>query len=162
VGIDALVGAGAQNISFLAGNTSILPEDVNTWGYLALGGRTYSRAVDWVAGNLSRTDGAISGVTFSDKSNAGAVWLEGNGHLASALLARGGPHDRGGAVDLLLETVAAQDTLGSGQTVGRTSDPNDQPTSAIRCSYFGQLSGQRQGASGARSRTQNRATSPEA
>jgi hypothetical protein len=105
-------------------NTSILPEDVNTWGYLALGGRTYSRAVDWVAGNLSRTDGAISGVTFSDKSNAGAVWLEGNGHLASALLARGGPHDRGGAVDLLLETVAAQDTLGSGQTVGRTSDPN--------------------------------------
>jgi outer membrane lipase/esterase len=29
VGIDALVGAGAQNISFLAGNTSILPEIAN-------------------------------------------------------------------------------------------------------------------------------------
>ena len=38
--------------------------------------------------------------------------------------------------------------------------PCDQPASPMRRSYFGQFSGQRHGASGARSSRQKRATSP--
>jgi hypothetical protein len=129
-------------------NTSILPEDVNAWGYLALGGRTYSTALEWTGAHLGNTDGGadselppgitISGVTFSDQSKVltgtvpnsnrpndrNAVWPEGNGHLAAALIARDGAHDKRKAVALLLENVKAQENLGGGQTVGRTSDPN--------------------------------------
>lgn len=134
-------------------NPSPRPEDVNTWAYLALGDRRFSRALDWTATNLANTDGGpaselpdgltISGVTFSDVSKTltgtvpnsdrpndqTAVWLEGNGHLAAAFLARDdrrrpGPDDRELALRLSLETVKAQDTLGAGQTIGLTSDPN--------------------------------------
>ena len=51
---------------------------------------------------------------------------------------------------------------GSSSMAGSTRLPWTQPTSARRRLYEGQSSGQRQGASGARSRTQKRAASPEA
>lgn len=129
-------------------NKAILPEDVNTWAYLALKDRSFARGIDWTAANLATTDGGpeselpagltISGVTFSDQSklltgtvpnsdrlnDRNAVWLEGNGHLAAALLARDDRRDRERAVSYLLEAVKAQNALGAGQTVGLTSDPN--------------------------------------
>ncbi len=134
-------------------NTAVRPEDVNTWAYLALRDPRHARAVDWVAERLATTDGGpdsqlpdgltISGVTFSDLSkvltgtvpngdrpnNRNAVWLEGNGHLATALLARDacprrGPDDRSRAVSYLLQAVVAQEKLGGGQTVGLTADTN--------------------------------------
>ncbi len=51
---------------------------------------------------------------------------------------------------------------GSSSMAGSTRLPCTQPTSAIRRWYEGQFSGQRQGASGARSSTQKRAASPDA
>jgi hypothetical protein len=136
-------------------NRTPLPEDVNTWSYLALRERAYERAVDWAADNLANTDRGgvsdnsqvpagqqISGVAFSDATKIlsgtvpdstrpnvrDAVWLEGNGHLAAALLARDGRRGRGRsdrerAADYLRQVVAAQEMLGGGQTVGRTADP---------------------------------------
>jgi hypothetical protein len=134
-------------------NPSPRPEDVNTWSYLSLGDRSFSRAIDWTMANLGNTDGGpdsqlppgvtIEGVTFSDVSKVltgtvpngdrandrSAVWLEGNGHLAAALLARGerrrrGDDDRDLAIGYLLQTVRAQEALGAGQTVGLTADPH--------------------------------------
>jgi hypothetical protein len=131
-------------------NTSVLPEDVNTWAYLALKDRAHAGAVDWTARNLKVTDSAaaensqlppgvtVSGVTFSDASkrltgpvpsgtgdnNRSAVWLEGNGHMAAALLARDGHGDRKQALGYLRQMVVAQRSLGAGQTVGLTADPN--------------------------------------
>ncbi len=53
-------------------------------------------------------------------------------------------------------------TPGSSSSAGSTRLPWTHPTSAMRRWYEGQFSGQRHGASGARSSTQNRAASPEA
>jgi hypothetical protein len=138
-------------------NKAILPEDVNTWQFLALGDRQFSGAIDWTVKNLGTTDAGgvsansqlpagykVSGVTFSDQSkiltgevpNSGgrlndrdAVWFEGTGHVATALLARNDRHSSGGndcdrARNHLLQIASAQSKLGAGQTVGLTSDPN--------------------------------------
>ncbi|MEV0608325.1 hypothetical protein AB0I61_18345 [Polymorphospora rubra] len=135
-------------------NRAVRPEDPNTWGYLALREQKHARGLDWTARELAVTDAAgpdsemppgrpVSGVTFSDLSkvltgtvpggdrpnNRNAVWLEGNGHLAAALLERGdrprrGPDDRTRAVHYLRQAVVAQEVLGGGQTVGLTADPN--------------------------------------
>ncbi|GAA1005788.1 hypothetical protein Aple_039940 [Acrocarpospora pleiomorpha] len=127
-------------------NPSPVPEDVQTWAYLARGDR--GRAVDWTADALATTDRggvsensqlpagySVSGVTFSDVSktltgpvpngtgnnNRDAVWFEGTAHLAAALVARG---DRGKARGYLGQIASGQAALGAGQTVGLTSDPN--------------------------------------
>ena len=119
-------------------NTGNIPEDVQTWAMLSLGDRRYDPAVDWVTENLANTDGAVSGVTYSSQAkvltgpvsgstvanNRNAVWLEGNGHTALALLKRDDRGDTALAKRLLRQTVVAQRSLGAGQTVGLTADPD--------------------------------------
>ena len=128
-------------------NTSNIPEDVQSWSGLAMGDRRYDPSLNWVTANLWNNDGGtdtelppgvrVSGVTFSSQAKAltgtisgsdvpnhrNAVWLEGNGHTALALLTRKGTGDRGVAKRLLGETVVAQRKVGAGQTVGLTADP---------------------------------------
>jgi hypothetical protein len=117
-------------------NTGNIPEDVQTWALLGLGDRSHDRALDWVTEHLANTDGAVSGVTYSSQAksltgpiagttipnNRDAVWLEGNGHLALALLKRDDRGDAAQARRLLQQTTVAQRTLGAGQTVGLTTD----------------------------------------
>jgi hypothetical protein len=127
-------------------NTSNIPEDVQSWSVLAMGDRHYDPSMDWVTANLWNNDGGpasqlpagvrISGVTFSSQAkaltgaisgsdlpnNRNAVWLEGNGHTALALLTRKAAGDRAMAKRLLAETVVAQRQVGAGQTVGLTAD----------------------------------------
>ncbi len=129
-------------------NTGNVPEDVQTWAVLGMGDRRYDPTIDWVTANLWNTDGGtasqlppgvqISGVTYSSQAklitgtisgsdlpnHRNAVWLEGNGHAALALLRRKNPGDRALAKRLLAETVVAQREVGAGQTVGRTADPD--------------------------------------
>ncbi len=95
-------------------NTSNIPEDVQTWSYLALLKSMYAGSIDWVKTNLltvdtpqtinSKLTGAlrIEGLTFASQSlraltpsasydqapDPNAVWLEGTAHGAAALLAR--------------------------------------------------------------------------
>ncbi|GID98133.1 hypothetical protein ACFQFC_29475 [Amorphoplanes digitatis] len=120
-------------------NLGNIPEDAQTWALLSVGDPEHRGAVDWVTRNLWNTDGAVSGVTYSSQAKliAGdvsgstiahhrdAVWLEGNGHAALALLRRGGRGDAALARRLLSQIVTAQESLGAGQTVGRTADPDD-------------------------------------
>lgn len=115
---------GTQELSPDEINTSILPEDVNPWAYLALGDEWIARSLRWTASNLSNEDLGIKGVTFSDvaKSLSPAVWPEGNGHMAAAFHQN---HQKHAALHYLLENVKVQEQLGAGQTVGRTSDPNN-------------------------------------
>jgi hypothetical protein len=129
-------------------NTGNVPEDVQTWAVLGMGDHRYDPSVDWVTANLWNTDGGtgpqlpagvrISGVTYSSQAKTitgaisgsdlpnhrDAVWLEGNAHVALALLRRKNPGDRAVAGRLLAETVLAQREVGAGQTVGRTADPD--------------------------------------
>ena len=64
-----------------------IPEDAQTWSYLASGLSPYQGAIDWAADNLGATDGVFSGVSFSEVDRSG-VWFEGTAHLAAALRMR--------------------------------------------------------------------------
>lgn len=131
-------------------NKGNLPSDVQTWGLLSMREERYNAGVDYVTDKLWCTDGGgvpgsqlprgvhVSGVAYSSQAkeitgkvsgsdlpnNREAVWLEGNGHTALALLYRGDKGDRALAKRLLRETVIAQEKVGAGQTVGLTDDPN--------------------------------------
>jgi hypothetical protein len=129
-------------------NTGNIPEDVQTWAVLAMDDQRYHAAVQYVIEHLWNADvGAasqvprgvqISGVAYSSQARTltgtisgsdlpnrrEAVWLEGNGHTALALLRRANRGDRTLAKRLLAEAVVAQQTIGAGQTVGRTADPD--------------------------------------
>jgi hypothetical protein len=130
-------------------NTGNIPEDVQTWSLLAFGDRRFASSVGWVTANLWNTDGGpasqvpdgvtVSGVTYSSQAKTitgtisgsdlpnhrDAVWLEGNGHTALALLQRDERGDSALARRLLRETVVAQEQIGAGQTVGLTADANN-------------------------------------
>ena len=95
-------------------NTSNIPEDVQTWSFLATLDETHAQSIDWAKTNLATTDtpqtinsrltgnSRLSGVTFASQSlraltpsdqfsaapSPNAVWFEGTAHLAAALLAR--------------------------------------------------------------------------
>ena len=138
-----------------------IPEDVQTWSFLATRDETQAVSIDWAKTNLATTDTPqtihsrltgnqhVSGVSFASQSmralapsdpfsakpDPNAVWLEGTGHLAAALLARGlnAAHDLPGfkgdtnTARLLLDNIrVAQQTQGSGQTVAGRAIPDGE------------------------------------
>ena len=74
-----------------------VPEDVQSWGYLALRSDRYRQALDWNIANLEVTDDSnpaqpVVGVRFAwqlkqehQGKNDNTVWLEGTAHMALAL-----------------------------------------------------------------------------
>ena len=126
-------------------NPAPIPEDVQTWSYLATFSRPRSRTIDWALANLETTDTAaaphssltgtehIHGLVFDTASltttadDPNAVWLEGTAHTATALIARalhGGDSlsallsDLDTALTLLKHCEKAQRLLGAGKTAG--------------------------------------------
>jgi hypothetical protein len=124
-----------------------IPEDCQTWSYLAIHNHEYRGTIDWALQNLQTTDTAsspnskltgsetIRGMVFDSASLAPtisgadphAVWLEGTGHTIAALAARvqRGGGDLGGifqdiktAADFVRQSILAQTELGAGQTAG--------------------------------------------
>lgn len=128
-----------------------LPEDPQSWSWLAMRDERYAGSVDWAKTNLATTDTpecrnsslrgnrTFTGVTFSDRSLialekaapfdpvpcSNAVWFEGTGQMAAALLDRGAPagpedllDDRNQAEQYLATLRLAQRLLGAGQTFG--------------------------------------------
>ncbi len=133
-------------------NTTPIPEDVQTWSYLALLNNKYRGTIDWALANLEATDTAsapnssltgaetIHGLVFDTASLATAlkgadphaVWLEGTGHAIAALAARvlrGGNNilallrDLQTAAALTQQCMNAQAELGTGKTVGGKAIP---------------------------------------
>ena len=88
-------------------NTIPIPEDVQTWSFLATGRHAYAASIDWAIANLSAANGPFSGVSFSNADRRG-VWFEGTAHLAAALLLRNGSGDRQRAQRYLADLVFAQ------------------------------------------------------
>ena len=78
-----------------------IPEDVQSWGYLALRSDRYRRALDWNIAHLEVTDDSnpsqpVVGVRFAlqinpdyEGKNDNTVWLEGTAHMALALRVSG-------------------------------------------------------------------------
>jgi hypothetical protein len=150
-------GTGTDGITI---NQSNIPELPQTWSFLAFLDRSHAVSLDWDKTNLATTDTPqtinsslkgnirIYGSTFADASlraltpaqfggpgDPNAVWLEANGHLAAALLARmlppafdlDGFHGDLDTARMLLDNMrVAQDDLGKGQTVGGKAIPDGQ------------------------------------
>jgi hypothetical protein len=125
-------------------NPSPIPEDCQTWSYLALLDNHYKQTIDWALNNLETTDTAasphssltgsetITGMVFDTASltttadDPTAVWLEGTSHTIAALIARiiagneslSARYTDLGTVEYFIENCEkAQAELGAGQTV---------------------------------------------
>jgi len=83
-------------------NTSFIPEDCQSWSYLALEDPTYAASIDWAYSMLAAVDGVFSGVSFSNADTSG-VWFEGTGHMAAALAARNAAGDAAKAAAFLAD-----------------------------------------------------------
>lgn len=136
-------------------NTYPIPEDTQTWSYLAMLKNEYRWTIDWALQNLETTDTPTSpnssltgkerihGLVFDTASlkptlagtDPNAVWLEGTAHTIAALVARV-LRGRDGLVRLFndLDTAAklaencikAQSELGAGQTAGGKPIPQGE------------------------------------
>lgn len=135
-------GTNADQITIFTGN---IPEDPQTWSFLAFQDPAYARSLDWVTTNLITIDTpsapftaltgntAIQGETFASASLASggndthAVWLEGTAHTVAALLQRktSSDDDNGSLTTRFLTNLrSAQSALGLNQTVnGRLLTP---------------------------------------
>ena len=129
-----------------------VPEDCQTWSYLALLDNKYKQTIDWAVANLQTTDTAsspnsslmgsqkITGMVFDSASLAptipgcdpNAVWLEGTSHTVAALVARAVAgrdnlptlfKDLTTAIGFLNQIQTAQSELGAGQTVAGVTIP---------------------------------------
>lgn len=125
-------------------NRSPIPEDVQTWSYMATLRKQTQGTIDWALKNLETTDKAssphtaltgtqtVTGLVFDTASlttttaDKTAVWIEGTSHTAAALITRvlnGGQNvlalraDITEAERLLSQCVLAQQILGAGKTV---------------------------------------------
>jgi hypothetical protein len=159
----------------ITANADNIPEDCQTWSFMATLDKSHAASIEWAKTNLATTDtpqtihsrlkgnSRISGVSFASQSlraltpsdqfspppDPNAVWLEGTGHLAAALLSRRGSakHDLPGfhgdvdTARILLEDIrVAQETLGQGQMVGGKPIVNGQgviSASSVLSTAFG-------------------------
>ena len=143
-------GTNADQITI---NPYPIPEDCQTWSYLALENNTYRGTIDWALNNLQATDTPsepdssltgtqrIHGLVFDTASLATkaydpqAVWLEGTGHTIAALVARvlrgkdnvlGLTSDLRTAAGLVEQSILAQSELGAGKTVNGKAIPQGE------------------------------------
>lgn len=126
-----------------------VPEDCQTWSYLAMLNNQYKGTIDWALANLQATDTPASrdssltgsesftGMVFDSASintptyDPNAVWLEGTAHTIAALTARAEVgdnlqsrfHDLQAALNFVNTCESAQAQLGAGQTVGGAAIP---------------------------------------
>ncbi len=91
----------------VATNEVELPEDINSWSYLALRDPVYGASVTWDVLNLTVSAGGFAGVSDCSGDRSG-VWFEGTAHLADALEARGEPGDEALAARYLADLYYAQ------------------------------------------------------
>ncbi|MEV6978097.1 ricin-type beta-trefoil lectin domain protein [Kitasatospora sp. NPDC093806] len=88
-------------------NRDTVPEDIQTWSYLATLDPRYAVSIDWAATNLAASDGGFTGVSFG-RSDTSKVWFEGTAHLLAAYNVRRAPGDFAKAGALLDSLQRAQ------------------------------------------------------
>ncbi|MFB7421860.1 hypothetical protein ACFC0K_01095 [Streptomyces hydrogenans] len=88
-------------------NRSPVPEDPQSWSYLATADARHAGSLDWALTHLAAEDGGFSGVSVSD-ADTSKVWFEGTAHMAAALRRRDGEGDAARAGDLLATLRSAQ------------------------------------------------------
>ncbi|MCG6499768.1 hypothetical protein [Kitasatospora sp. A2-31] len=119
-------------------NRDTVPEDVQTWSYLATLSPAYARSVDWAAGNLAVTDGPFTGVSFG-RTDTSKVWFEGTAHLLAAYYARGAAGDDAKAATLLDTLKLAQTQAPNGDGRGIVAASSDGLTTGEGDTYYASL-----------------------
>jgi hypothetical protein len=119
-------------------NTALLPEDVNSWSFLALRDPAYAASVTWIVRNLAVTAGGFSGVSYCSGDRSG-VWFEGTAHLADALELRGEPGDDALAGRYLADIYNAQAHGPNGDGLGIIAASRDGLTDCMGGSYYASL-----------------------
>jgi len=119
-------------------NTALLPEDVNSWSFLALRDPAYAASVTWIVRNLAVTAGGFSGVSYCTGDRSG-VWFEGTAHLADALELRGEPGDDALAGRYLADIYNAQAHGPNGDGLGIIAASRDGLTDCMGGSYYASL-----------------------
>lgn len=119
-------------------NTAFIPEDAQTWTYLALREQTYASSLDWAANHLSAVDGRFRGVSFSTADRSG-VWFEGTGHLAAALRIRNGNGDAAAAASYLQSIELAQTRAPNADGKGIVAASHDGLATGDGGSYYAAL-----------------------
>ena len=116
-------------------NTDFVPEDTQTWSYLALGDATYASSIDYAVSHLNATDGSFSGTSFSS-SDRSKVWFEGTAHLATALEVRG---DASQAAPYLSTIALAQTTAPNNDGEGIVAASHDGLKTGDGDEYYASL-----------------------
>jgi hypothetical protein len=119
-------------------NQAEVPEDVNSWSFLALRDPAYAASVTWIKQNLSVTAGGFSGVSACQADRSG-VWFEGTAHMAAALELRGDPGDGALAAKYLADIYHAQAHGPNGDGLGIIAASKDGLTDCAGGSYYASL-----------------------
>lgn len=119
-------------------NGSPIPEDPQTWSFLATGEDRYDAALDWAIAELPSGDGPYRGTSFSDADRS-KVWFEGNGHLALALRMRDAPGDEARVDDLLASVELAQRQAPNGDGKGIVAASSDGLETGFDDRYYASL-----------------------
>lgn len=115
-----------------------LPEDVNSWSYLALRDPAYAASVGWDVRSLAVSAGGFSGVSFCPGDRTG-VWFEGTAHLADALEFRGNPGDGKRAARYLAGISYAQRHGPDGDGLGIIAASKNGLSDCAGGSYYASL-----------------------
>jgi hypothetical protein len=119
-------------------NKALLPEDINSWSFLALRDPAYAASVTWIVRNLAVTAGGFSGVSYCRADRSG-VWFEGTAHLADALEFRGNPGDDALAARYLADVYYAQAHGRNGDGLGIIAASRDGLGDCAGGSYYASL-----------------------
>jgi len=128
-------GTGADGVTT---NYYPVPEDCQSWSYLALKNSTYAGSIDWAYANLAATDGSFSGVSFSNADTTG-VWFEGTTHMAAAFRARNRSGDLTKAKAFLQTVQLAQTTALNNDGLGIDAASKDGLQTGFGYDYYAAL-----------------------
>ncbi|WP_148211917.1 hypothetical protein [Thermobaculum terrenum] len=119
-------------------NTYPIPEDVQTWSYLAIQDPHLQRSIDWAAENLAAQDSIFRGVSFSN-ADTSKVWFEGTAHLALALNRRGAARDLEQSELLIQYIRLAQEKAMNTDGKGIVAASSDGLQTGFGYSYYASL-----------------------
>jgi hypothetical protein len=119
-------------------NKAELPEDINSWSFLALRDPAYAASVTWIVRNLAVNAGGFSGVSYCAADRSG-VWFEGTAHLADALEFRGDPGDGALAARYLAAIYYAQAHGPNADGLGIIAASRDGLSDCAGSSYYASL-----------------------
>ncbi|GAA4608148.1 hypothetical protein BJY16_006694 [Actinoplanes octamycinicus] len=119
-------------------NRNPIPEDVQTWAYLATLDDRYRRSVTWVLDQLAARDAGVAGVSFSN-TDVSKVWLEGTAHTALAVRLRDAKGDELLAKRLLWNIQQAQATTAAGDGRGIPAASSDGLDTGFGDLYYASL-----------------------